>query len=830
MSARSIRSSAHRQILNWLRHGPATVSEIAQQFDMRMPHASLACRQLRTSGFIVRDETGGLRNAPIFLSQQGLERLRQDGLAKLRQHMGQFKSREHHCVLQADAANVLIGYVEPPSSPLVFVPNTATTHASPSSGNTGGVWVLLALESIEWINLDDFSSTSPPAVAQGVTLQDFGQRPNKVGLVRGQVFEATAHGALVEGLLFPSQSIKTTVAPLRLREGDHAMGVVAGTQHPYYPPPGLVALLPSPFDRALLLDALSSHGVQITDRQGLRRRTLPITVLHAWLASKHTRMSLDKLNETHADLVETLTTAPSTLAPSLRRELASDFGTVEWSNDPWMPGMVDIYGMSQRGVEALLNHLLNTTELPFTVDWPFEDSGSGVQAIVAQHPLCRAWVTRKGTLEHSTSTSVHATQQMAVVLVQTGKHVSLPIQLGDGDHKGADTNADLTVPASANELLMTPLVSSSETYSSPCPEGEEGRRLATALSLYPHGDEETANNWEAMDALASWIATPSEHRPARWVRVHHRLQQGWVELMPVHDAPLSHIVQAVANAQPTWQEQAFQRLRAELVHRPSLMLSMVELLAHPTMGVWSATCLLCGLNPDSNDHGDAFELATNRWFVAPERVETVLQLVFGHPSMDIEKQQGLLLGWLEKARQQPRNSLLHFWAESIDGLQANEPWLSERQRLAMQFFPTQWWACYAGDWLAAQLNSTAGRSWLQDHPMPWLVQLTLPEGWLCGLPGAQRPHPGLTIRSETLIGVKLLGEGPGVSVLNDVYEAVYAAEQGMPPPSLKSHPYGGWLVYPVEAWPSFDEAVMRDGDSSVGQLLFARSFARRIRD
>ena len=71
MLHRPIRSAAQRQILIWLRHGPSTVSEIAQQFSMRMPHASLACRQLREAGLITRDERGGLRNAPIYLSQTG---------------------------------------------------------------------------------------------------------------------------------------------------------------------------------------------------------------------------------------------------------------------------------------------------------------------------------------------------------------------------------------------------------------------------------------------------------------------------------------------------------------------------------------------------------------------------------------------------------------------------------------------------------------------------------------------------------------------------------------------------------------------------------------
>jgi hypothetical protein len=829
MPARTIRSSAHRQILTWLRHGPSTVSEIALQFDMRMPHASLACRQLRTLGLIVRDDTGGLRNAPIFLSQAGVERLRQDGLAKLRQHVNQFKSKEQHCVLQADATNVLIGYVENPTSPLLFVPHAVASTDLASSGNRGGVWVLLALESMEWYNLDDFSPALPPTVPQGVTLQDFGQRPSKVGLVRGEVFEATSSGGLVEGQKFSSRGTETSTAPLRLQEGDHPMGTVVGTSHAYFPPTGLVAHLPSPFDRALLLDALSLHAIQLTDRQGLRHRTLPSDVLYDWLAAKHTRMSFEKLSALHTELVTTLTNDASSLAPSLRRELASDFGTVTWLHEPLGPGVLDTYGMSQRGVEALLTHLIKTTEHPFTVDWPFDETGESLQLLAVQHPLCRAWLSRKGSLDAtSASIMVQATPQMAVVHVQVGKNTTLPIQLGEEKRFAIEAVGQLTVPASAIELLANIAGTSHARFSLPSPKGDEGRRMTEALELYPKGDEATANVWEATDALASWIATPPQHRPARWVRIHQRLPNGWVELMPVKDAPLTHIAEAVANANPTWQLHAFQRLRVQLVTSPALLLKLVELLAHPHVGAWAATCLLCGLDPASNDHREAFELATERWFGSPKREETVLQTVFGHAPSGREMNQGFLANWLGHARLQPKTSLLQLWAECLDGLHANEPWLSERQRLAMQVFPPEWWACFANDWLTAQLSSASGRVWLQDHPLPWLVQVTLPEGWSCGLPGALRPHPGFTLRSETLLSVKLLSEGQGVSMLNDVYEAVYAMEQHLPPPALHCHPYGGWLVHPVETWPSFGESVLSEGNEHVGQLLFARSFARRL--
>ena len=141
MIPRTIRSTAQRQILVWLRHGPSTVSEIAKQFSMRMPHASLACRQLREAGLVTRDERGGLRNAPIYMSQLGYERLEEDAVGKMLRYADRLRESQRPMVLHADETNVLLAYIEPPESSFVFVGEGSEAGAQSSSGNLGGAWV-----------------------------------------------------------------------------------------------------------------------------------------------------------------------------------------------------------------------------------------------------------------------------------------------------------------------------------------------------------------------------------------------------------------------------------------------------------------------------------------------------------------------------------------------------------------------------------------------------------------------------------------------------------------------------------------------------------------
>ena len=173
MIHRPIRSAAQRQILIWLRHGPSTVSEIAQQFSMRMPHASLACRQLREAGLITRDERGGLRNAPIYLSQPGHERLMEDAVGKMMQYADVLHELQDNLVLHADDANVLLAYTQPPKSSFVFVEDAIETAGGSSSGNKGGAWILAPTASVQWYNLDSGTPAEPPAPRETSTLAAF---------------------------------------------------------------------------------------------------------------------------------------------------------------------------------------------------------------------------------------------------------------------------------------------------------------------------------------------------------------------------------------------------------------------------------------------------------------------------------------------------------------------------------------------------------------------------------------------------------------------------------------------------------------------------------
>lgn len=83
MPATGLRSAVHRQALLHVLRQPSTVSQLAKALGLRMPHASLACKQLREQGLVRRDEAHGLRNAAYTLTAQGRARLDADALSKI---------------------------------------------------------------------------------------------------------------------------------------------------------------------------------------------------------------------------------------------------------------------------------------------------------------------------------------------------------------------------------------------------------------------------------------------------------------------------------------------------------------------------------------------------------------------------------------------------------------------------------------------------------------------------------------------------------------------------------------------------------------------------
>jgi DNA-binding transcriptional ArsR family regulator len=829
MSSRSIRSSAHRQILVWLRHGSSTVSEIATQFGMRMPHASLACRQLREAGLISRDESGGLRNAPLFLSQQGVERLTEDAVSKMLRYADVLSSAKKPMVLHADDANVLLAYTHLPETSLVFVPDPAAVDGPPSSGNKGGVWVLAPKRNIRWYHLRDGTPAEPP-LSRGNTLADFEPSVERVGLVRGEVFEVRGEARLAEAQFFPTGG-SGGPPPSRLQLGDVVVGTVAGSSHAYAPQQGLRCHLHSALNRSLLLQSLGQGALEIGDRHATKHRRLPYGVLKEWLMLKHPRMNTSRIEELYEGLVTLLEEGASTSPSVLEREALMDFGRVSWTTASLEEGYLDLYGMTGRGASALLRFVANSISTPFIVDWPFEDVGVEFVSRLLAHPLCRSFVSRRGPPPSlgSRRSVLFDGEEMGFISVRQGRVSTIEVQLNaPGVSSRRTGTAPSPSPLNALELMTHHSVTTTESFTGKVFEGEGGRILAEALRLYPSGDEQQSNVWEREHPLAAWIASPVAHRPARWMRLHTRLPKGWTDLLGVDALSLEHLPLAMLGASRGWQRLVLRRIQATAqVDAGVLVQWRNSVKANPSSAPAYATCLLCALHPERPEEAAVFREAAEVWFREPMCEQEVLESVLQERVTDENVLVELRSGWRQQAEKQPKKSLLYAWALALRIAQHKEPWVPEMQRMLMERLPAEWWAVFAEQWLTTQLGSHTGRTWLQSFTCSWVVQLARPEGERTRFPGLDVLHSGFRMTTENLLGANLLTNEDENQPLRDLYEMVYAYEQDLPVPLLSTHPFAGWLVRPVHQWPRFGSEVLQVGDPKVGELLFAQSFAAR---
>ena len=813
----------------WLSQGPSTVSEIAQQFNMRMPHASLACRQLRSTGDVYRDDAGGIRNALLYLTQAGIERIEEDGLAKAKLHIHSIPLGKEGIILQSDDQHVLVGYVQPPKSPLNFIPDSVNSGSESSNGNTGGAWILCPQRNLRWYDLATLTPTNAPSAAGTGTLDDFSAGPTKIGIVRGVVLERSDGSTLLEGQWFSTSD--SGIMPSSLLQGDAVLGTVEGTTHGYAPPHGAHADLPSSLDRTLVFNAIGSGSLVLCEQNHDGLRKLPYEVLRFWLRLRHPRMSSSKLSERFEEMKSQFTSGLDGLPLPLRRDLIGDFGKVEWDDFDLDVGELDLYGVSPIGLGALCEYVLNHVSRPFVVEWPFPHPEQSLFERILIHPMCKMLVTRHLDGLMLPNATVHITDSpvLAQLRVHLNRSTVLPLNLESKPTPPQQHQSFELYPLQAEELIA-----SNETkelnpihFTRVVSNPDEAKAMMNALEAYPVGNEKMANELETKWPIAAWIASPPGERANRWIRLQDRIPRGWIDLLPPQHVDLQTLAHSLHKGLHSWQEKAFRRLTQELRSFPEVLLSISNSMDDIEKGTWISAIVLGASSSLGEEFNELMKKGGSVWFNHPRLSHLVLPMVFPSDRAMGSERHNLLEQWLKAAENHPEKSFIRLWAKAIQTTQRNEPWILEDVRTLMEDIPQLWWAPYASQWLISQLNSSSGRNWLSNQPIPWPALLAQPKGQRGGLPGTQHHHPGYNLTTDDLMPVKLLQPGEGTDSLNDLFDMTYALEQGLPVPTSNTHPEAGWLVQPVESWPTFPPQVIDEGDPSIGLLLYSRSFAAR---
>ncbi len=839
MSGERIRSGHQRRVLNWLLDGGGTVSEIAESLGLRMPHASLALRQLRERKEVSRDEQGSIRGAIHRLNEAGRRRLSEDAVARARTLITQIPQKADAIVLSQDGPQLLLGYVKNPNSRLLPLPNRGISTQSEvqtfSNGREGGRWAVQREEMVRWYTLSDFEPSNPPT-QQGArgTLGDWTGEVDRIGVVHATLLDSSSEWRLSPGTWF-NETDSPPPLPDSLHQGEHMLGNATGTEISLSPQMGVHAHLTLQVNRTMAMNALRKNALVFEeDPQQSTTRNLPYGVLLFWLRARHPRLSEEKISqrkeELRAFLSEGVGSAPSI---AVQRQLLADFGVVEWKRGNDMT-KINLSGVSNTGASALFEWYFQNTTTECVVEWPYnlEENQPLLERILASG-RCRILITSSGdyTPLASATSVVRSRKKLLEAEIRLGRGKSIPLTLLQSANTYSHQNWHEEIPATAIELFDSWRGSEGFERTLFTQKEKDINRQKTlwyALSMYPDGDESWANMNESTSPLAAWIATPLEHRTSRWIRLRTILPSGWADLLPIEQCETATLISAMPKGSKDWSTQALEKVRQRFTKNIESILKYDSFFDDEILGSWMATAVLLSSSQLPDEFNQMLLRACTLWVDAPRQPEQVLESLFPLGSPLSNHVEECLIKCKSAAKVHPTDSIFYLWGTLLNAMESNEPLAPEFLRQIMTKLPASWWRAWAGEWLQIQLTSTSGRRWLAKNPLPWPAMLTRPPGERGGLPAWPIPYPSGRLAIEDVLHILLIEEGAGKPALLDVYDMLATLERKEAVHYGRTHPLVGWLARSVETWPAMGLEVLQQGEPEVGALLYARSFASKL--
>lgn len=839
MSGERIRSGHQRRVLNWLLDGGGTVSEIAESLELRMPHASLALRQLRERKEVSRDEQGSIRGAIHRLNEAGRSRLTQDAIARARSLITQIPPQADAVVLSQDGPHLLLGYVKNPNSRLLPLPHRGISVQSEvqpfSNGSKGGRWAVQREEMIRWFSLSDFEPTHPPT-QQGArgTLGDWTGEIDRIGIVHATLLDSSREWLLSPGTWY-IETDSPPQLPDSLLEGKHVLGTASGTGIPISPKIGMHAHLTLQVNRTMAMNALRKNALVFEEYpQQTTTRHLPYGVLLFWLRMRHPRLSEDKILQKQESLRAFFSKGTgSTPSISVQRQLLADFGVVEWKDDDVMTNF-NLTGISNTGAVSLFEWFFQNTTAECVVEWPYSvDENQRILERMLASGRCRILITSNGDYTPLTSaTSVLRTRKKLLEAeIHLGRGKNLPLTLLQSSNIVLQQNVYEEIPSTAIELLDSWTDEDGfqrEMFSESEKDVERQRKIWFALSNYPHGDESWANLNESAYPLAAWIATPLEHRTSRWIRLRTILPNGWADLLPIEQCETATLISAMPKGSIDWSMKALEKVRQRFTKNIESIVRYDYFFDDENLGSWMSTAVLLSTSQLPEEFNPMLLRACTLWVDAPRQPEQVLESLFplGMPLSNYVEE--CLIKCKVAAKVHPNDSVFYLWGTLLNAMESNEPLAPDFLRQIMTKLPCSWWRAWASEWLQIQLSSTSGRRWLAKNPLPWPAMLTRPPGERGGLPAWPIPYPSGRLSLDDVLHILLLEDGDGKPALLDVYDMLATVERQEPVHHGRTHPLVGWLARSVETWPAMSLDVLKQGEPEVGALLYARSFASKL--
>ena len=842
-SAWKIRSKHRRRLLDRLTEGGATVSVLARDVELRVPHASAEIKRLRNDGLVSSDLSAGSRGARIHLTELGWESVSADEWARASEASPLPEDSSMCCLLFRDGPNLLLGVMEPCNSPLLLIPDRPSVAIPGNLGSTGsdGVlwsWAALRERDPRWFDLSSMEpKPSPPPPSDPENIAAYSGQRTVVGIIRARLLDAERPIAIAPGQWFGSPDFRP--AP-PLPEGDYHRGPwVLGACHEMSPEirpkEPVVAVMEDRLPRSMLLRTVRNNSLVIADIGGLDTNgdPYPLAALDPWIEKAHPRLSDAERKRRLGALKDRVSkTRKVRTEDSTWRRFRQDWGESVFTEEGDSIRILDLRGLGGTAAEALVRWAINDDgKLPLTIEVGVDMPDELISSIASHSNLRMALL--EGEVAAFSSFDILDADPLRPLpwlrLTTRGGRI-LPMRLADPAQVPEFSDSDEPAVLEWESLGIN--IDLAEDL-------KEGHLsvINSAVVQYPTGNEEWANQMEARYPIAAWIASPARTRWPRWQRLRKRLSPEWLALMNLDDLPLERLSE-VADEAPDSILEEFSKKITNRLRQDSDAALRTRPATDPkqaTRGAaWVAAQLLSNAPwlPE-HMHSDLLHWALEAWLSEPpSNSMPALQGVawlYSQAHSNESNFRPILEGIRSKGKESPSGHDLHTWASLADMmLDDSKINLDELERILE--LPPGWWAPISVKILSGLLDEEDSTDWAVANTVPWCAAVLRPMGDRCQAPGLRSyEHPGCDSELYSRLSRRLRGrrERQGMpdtaEPLLDLLDALGAVNGGKSPSPGKTHPLSGWLAQPLDKWPEFSSSEIMDGDVHIAERLLMRS-------
>ena len=844
VSMGKIRSRNRRRLLNRLTDGGATVSEMATDSGIRIPHVSAEIRKMRNDALVDSDMPPGSRGAILHLTEKGWDMVRDDEWSRASEGFPLPDNDHEICILSRDGPNLLIGMMAPTESPLILIPDRppVAVGSSEDSSGTEGVswsWAVIKERAPRWFDVSTMESRNSPIPLDRGRIDTFSKGRSVIGIVRARLLDEGRPIAIAPGKWFAGP-LHRPAPPLpenTLHRGPWVLGTCHNMSPDVRPKSAIAAVVSDRLPRSMLLKTSRSSAIVIANLGGvdIGGSEYPLEALDHWIEVAHPRLSdSERVKRCQSLKDRILGNRRSKTEDSTWRRFRQDWGQSRFFTETVTSGLLDTRGLGDAAIESMIRWVISIEEgPPIVVDFP-DNAPSDVASTLSSHPSLRMVILNSDVPQFSNldRLTIDPLRPLPWMTLEINGGRTLPVKLIDPVTHFPDSP---NIPSSGrHENDLPPQV---QILLHEVNDIEYSSMIRSASSQYPEGNEEWANRMEASYPIAAWIASPSRTRWPRWQRLGKRLDPKWLVLMDFEALPLERLSEA-AEVAPEEVLEIFSVKFTELLRdSPDSALR-----ARPTMdsrsaspgASWVASQLLANSPwlPESL-HDDLLKWSVDAWLSnPPEKSLSALEglsWLHGRGKSSASDYENVLNSVLERGRALGQENELRIWSNLVD--RASKPSELEIGQIGaiINSLPLSWWSAISSDLLFQLLQEDDTTDWLLNNPVSWSAAVLRTPGEECKSPALHElKHKGCSPELRTLLDRRLRGARDGDEELHgtphllDLLDSLESVFEIRAPVSGRTHPLIGWLAQPLEKWPDFNTTECMSGDAHVAERLLLR--------